>query len=90
LNGIINNGFAKLSTFSDHIDEKEVLINAFNIFKIVGFKQAGIDEKAHTVYLKYGSKEVENKMKKRDYLLETEYNHKVNCKALENIKEVLK
>ena len=55
----------------------------------MGFKQAGIDEKAHTVYLEYGSKEVENKMKKSDYLLEAEYNHKVNCKELENIKEVL-
>lgn len=46
-----------------------MLINAFNVFKIVGFKKAEIDEKAHTVYLSYGSKAVEDKMKKSDYLL---------------------
>ena len=43
LKGILDNGFARLRTFSDHTDEKEVLINAFNVFKILGFKQAGVD-----------------------------------------------
>ena len=89
LKGMFDNGFAKLSTFSDHTDEKEVLINAFNTFKIADFKAAGIDEKTHTVFLEYGTKTVEDKMKKSDHLLEAEYNYKVNCEELMKAKIVL-
>ena len=34
LKGIHDNGFANISNFSDHPSEREVLFNAFNVFKI--------------------------------------------------------
>jgi hypothetical protein len=40
MKGMFDNGFANLSTFSDHPNEKEVLINVFNVFRIVNLKQA--------------------------------------------------
>jgi hypothetical protein len=66
LKGVLfDNGLARISTYSDHISEAEVLVNSFNVFKIKGFQEAGLDEKAHTVYLEYGSmKLLEEKVKK--------------------------
>jgi hypothetical protein len=40
LKGIFDNGFADISTFSFFSLEKEVLINAFNVFKILSFTKA--------------------------------------------------
>jgi hypothetical protein len=37
----VDNGFAYISYFSP--GEKEVLINAFNVFKVLSFKKAGKD-----------------------------------------------
>lgn len=39
LKGIGDNGFAKIDEFSQHPSEKEVLINAFNVFKIINLKK---------------------------------------------------
>ena len=38
LRGIFDNGFAHLSQYSEHPMEREVLINAFNLFKILYLK----------------------------------------------------
>jgi hypothetical protein len=35
LKGMGDNGFAKIEAFSEHPREDEVLINAFNVFKIL-------------------------------------------------------
>lgn len=40
LKGIFDNGFANVTTFSFSKSEKEILFNAFNIFKIIAFKKA--------------------------------------------------
>jgi hypothetical protein len=40
LKGIFDNGFANITTFSFSKSEKEILFNAFNIFKIIAFKKA--------------------------------------------------
>jgi hypothetical protein len=34
LKGLHDNGFARITKFSDHPSEKEVLFNAFNMFQI--------------------------------------------------------
>jgi hypothetical protein len=39
LRGMFDNGFAHLSIFSDHPNEREVLINAFNLFKIISCRR---------------------------------------------------
>ena len=38
LKGIVDNGFAHITKFSNNIDENEVLINAFNVFKVLDLK----------------------------------------------------
>jgi hypothetical protein len=35
MGGIFDNGLANIRFYSDHANEKEVLINAFNLFKVV-------------------------------------------------------
>ena len=35
LKGMGDNGFANICDFSDHSIEKEVLVNAFNVFKVL-------------------------------------------------------
>ena len=64
------------------------MINALNVFKILGLRAAQKGEKNHTVYLEYGSsKAVEEKVKKSEHLLEAEYNYKVNCRDLKKARE---
>ena len=38
LNGMHDNGFAHISSISEHPSEKEVLFNAFNTFKILSLR----------------------------------------------------
>jgi hypothetical protein len=37
LRGVFDNGFAHISDFSCYSSEKEVLINAFNVFQVLSF-----------------------------------------------------
>ena len=44
LKGTGDNGFAAINKFSEHSHEKEVLINAFNVFKILHIKKPYTNE----------------------------------------------
>lgn len=75
LNGPQDHGFAHISNYSLHSDEREVLFNAFNLFKIVGF---GICLRNNLelleISLEYGGiKQIEDKLRKRENLLESEF-----------------
>ena len=39
LKATFDHGFANIADFSEHLIEKEVLVNAFNVFKILGVKK---------------------------------------------------
>ena len=92
LRGMNDNGFAYISKYSEHQSEKEVLINAFNVFKILCIQTAfdeGTDMVIHTVYLQYGMKQVEEKVKKGERLLDAEYVHIKNGQELKKAKIAL-
>ena len=76
LKGLFDNGFAHITNFSSNQIEKEVLINAFNVFKILGVSK----KDRYKVYLEYGSiKSVEEKvLKKSDDLIDEEFKWKMN------------
>ena len=38
LKGMLDNGFAHISYYSEHEHEREVLVNAFNVFKILSYE----------------------------------------------------
>ena len=69
---MFDNGFAHINRFSVHPNEKEVLINAFNLFKVLSVSstyEEGKDKNeqliVYTVRLQYGSiKPIEEKVKK--------------------------
>jgi hypothetical protein len=74
LKGMLDNGFADISLTSSFSAEKEVLFNTFNIFKVLSFRKAKMDEQAHVLHLEYGSiRTVEEKVKKSEDLLDKEY-----------------
>jgi hypothetical protein len=90
LKGMFDNGFADISLVSSFFTEKEVLINAFNIFRILSFKKANKDEQAHVLRLEYGSmKVVEDKVKKSEHLLDKEYLWHADFKEISLIKKKL-
>ena len=73
LNGMHDNGFAHISTCSENPNEKEVLFNAFNTFKILSFQIVIINEvEVHQMIVEYGGiKQVEDKIRKSENLLES-------------------
>ena len=77
LSGMHDNGFAHISYYSVHRSEREVLFNAFNVFKILNFYPSFDDDKKvvfHTIHLEYGSiKKIEDKVQKSENLLEAEF-----------------
>jgi hypothetical protein len=75
LNGPQDHGFAHMSSYSLYPAEREVLFNAFNLFKIVGF---GIRLRNNLelleISLEYGGiKQIEDKLRKSENLLESEF-----------------
>ena len=73
LGGVHDNGLANISRYSFYRFEKEVLINAFNVFKILCVDSAVHDDNMviHTIVLEYGSiKPVEEKVQKSERLLD--------------------
>jgi hypothetical protein len=91
LRGIYDHGFASIRQFSEHPSEREVLVNAFNVFKILSVNSEVEDEMmVHSVRLEYGSmKQIERKVQKSDNLLEAEYMEKLNLQELKRAKEAL-
>ena len=78
LKGAYDNGFAHISPYSEHPSEKEVLVNIFNVFKILSFYSTMADDGKviYIVHLEYGSlKPVEEKVKKSEMLLDAEFVH---------------
>jgi hypothetical protein len=73
LKGLFDNGFAHISRFSSYSNEQEVLLNAFNVFKILKVSPKK-GERLYRVVLEYGSiKSVEEEaLKKSDDLVEEE------------------
>ena len=57
LGGMHDNGLANISCYSSYRHEKEVLINAFNVFKILSVHSAvnSFNIVIHTIVLEYGS-----------------------------------
>ena len=51
LKGMFDNGFTHIYKFAYFPDEREVLINAFNVFKVISFKKANKHSKAHLLEL---------------------------------------
>ena len=74
LKSLFDNGFAHISNFSSMSSEEEVLLNAFNVFKILMVSSPKKGEKSYQVVLEYGSiKSVEEEaLKKSDDLIEEE------------------
>jgi hypothetical protein len=90
LGSSFDNGFAHISEYSEHPGEQEILVNAFNVFKVLSF-YSNFDKDAeciiHTITLEYGSlKTVEEKVKKSEQLLDAEYMYQVNLKQLTQAK----
>lgn len=57
LKGTYDNGFARISTFSEHSNEREVLFNAFNIFKIVSLQtKTKKNFECYGITVEYGDK----------------------------------
>ena len=85
LGGKYDNGFANISHYSFYHFEKEVLINTFNLFKILFLHSTVHDNKMmfHTIALEYGSiKPIEKKVQKSEQLLDAEFFYWENCKEL--------
>ena len=92
LGGMHDNGFAHISHYSDHPFEKEVLVNAFNVFKILSMDSTLEENEmmTHTVHLQYGSlKPVEEKVQKSERLLDAEFFLNENCKELKKARKAL-
>ena len=94
LGGMIDNGFAHISIFSCHKSEREVLFNAFNVFKIISL-HSELDSYSqmmvYKLHLEYGSlKPIEEKVKKSEKLLDSEYMWICNCQELEKAKQALR
>ena len=66
LKGLHDNGFAHISNYSEHSSEREVLFNAFNLFKIEFLQK--IATKNIDIYeltLEYGGiKQIEDKIRR--------------------------
>lgn len=79
LKSLFDNGFAYITKFSKMPDEKEVLVNAFNVFKILGIKEPSKGDREYRVFLEYGSiKRVEEQsLKKSDNLIDEEFKWKM-------------
>ena len=93
LGGEHDNGFANISHYSFYHFEKEVLINTFNVFKILSLHSTVHDGDMviHTVFLEYGSiKQVEEKVQKSEKLLDAEFFQVENSKELQKAKMILK
>lgn len=90
LKSLFDNGFVHLTNYSAHPDQKEVLINAFNVFKVQGVRdpKQGID---YRVYLEYGSiKSVEeNVLKKSDHLIDEEFKWKMDQQQISQARRKL-
>ena len=91
LGGTHDNGFANISPYSFYRHEKEVLINTFNVFKILSLHSAAHDNIViHTIALEYGSiKPVEKKVQKSEQFLDAEFFYFENQKKLEKAREAL-
>ena len=91
LRGVQDNGFANISNFSEHSIEREVLVNAFNVFKILSFYSEIVEDLlVHTLHLEFGSlRPIERKVEKNENLLEAEYFWKMNVKELKLAREKL-
>ena len=92
LGGMHDNGFANISFYSFYRFEREVLINAFNVFKILSLHSAVHDDNMviHTIALEYGSiKPVEEKVQKSEKLLDAEFFYFENMKELKKAREDL-
>ena len=92
LGGMHDNGLANISRYSFYRFEKEVLINAFNVFKILSLHSAVHDGSIaiHTIILEYGSiKPVEEKVRKSEQLLDAYFFYFENQKELKKAKEAL-
>lgn len=73
MQGMHDHGFANISGFSEYQREKEVLVNALNVFKISSFHlQIFADDiEVYILRLEHGSiKEIEEKIKKSENLLD--------------------
>jgi hypothetical protein len=52
---MFDNGFAHVSNYSEHPNEREILINAFNLFKIKSVYTKQIRNfDINVIYLEYG------------------------------------
>jgi hypothetical protein len=92
LGGMHDNGFANISRYSFYRFEKEVLINAFNVFKILSLHSAAYEDNmiVHTIVLEYGSiKPVEEKVQKSEQLLDAEFFYFEKRNELKKAREVL-
>ena len=91
LRGAFDNGFAKISGFSEEPREREVLVNAFNVFRVL-FVHSALEEEmmSHTICLEYGAlKPVEEKVKKSENLLNAEFMWRLNVQELKKAKKAL-
>lgn len=87
---MFDNGFADLSKISCSPNEEEVLINAFNVFKIKSIIPPKQKRQSYQINLEYGSMKVlQEKVKKSDNLLEAEYKYRVNFMELEKAKRLV-
>ena len=87
-----DNGLANISCYSSYRHEKEVLINVFNVFKILSVHSAvnAFKKVIHTIVLEYGSiKPVEEKVQKSEQLLDAEFFYFENKKELKKAREAL-
>jgi hypothetical protein len=92
LGGMHDNGLANISHYSFYRFEKEVLINAFNVFKILSLHSDVHDNNMiiHTIVLEYGSiKPVQKKVQKSEQLLDAEFFYFENREELKKAREAL-
>ena len=75
LNGPQDHGFAHMRSYSLYPAEKEVLFNAFNLFKIVNLDiRLRNNIELVEIFLEYGGiKQIEDKVRKSENLLESEF-----------------
>ena len=85
LGGSLDNGFADISSHST-FDEKEVLFNPLNIFKIAEVKKADENNPNHEIILEYGGmKNIENKEKSGEELSSLEKRVLINFKRQQEV-----